>query len=64
MPDVADSARSSRTRTIVYWIATVILVLECEVEGIMGGLRLEPFLGTIQHLGYPTYFMQGLALYI
>ena len=23
----------------------------------MGGLRLQPFLGTIQHLGYPTYFM-------
>jgi hypothetical protein len=23
----------------------------------MGGLRLQPFLGTIQHLGYPSYFM-------
>src|SRR5262252_10442553 len=57
MPDLSDSVRSSRTRTIVYWIATIILVLECEVGGIMGGLRLQPFLGTIQHLGYPTYFM-------
>ena len=23
----------------------------------MGGLRMQPFVGTIQHLGYPTYFM-------
>jgi hypothetical protein len=23
----------------------------------MGGSRLQPFLGTVQHLGYPTYFM-------
>ena len=23
----------------------------------MGGLRLQTFLGTIQHLGYPAYFM-------
>jgi hypothetical protein len=23
----------------------------------MGGLRLQPFLGTIRHLGCPTYFM-------
>jgi uncharacterized membrane protein YphA (DoxX/SURF4 family) len=57
MPDLSDSVPSLRTRTIVYWIATIILVLECEVGGIMGGLRLQPFLGTIQHLGYPTYFM-------
>src|SRR5262245_29785490 len=57
MPDLPDSVPSSRTRTIVYWIATIILVLECEVGGIMGGLRMQPFLGTIQHLGYPTYFM-------
>src|SRR5262245_65576448 len=57
MPDLPDSVPSSRTRTIVYWITTIILVLECEVGGIMGGLRMQPFLGTIQHLGYPTYFM-------
>jgi len=44
MPDPSGSIRSSRTRTIVYWIATIILVLECEVGGIMGGLRLQPFL--------------------
>src|SRR6266581_7296356 len=57
MPGFFDSTTSSRSRTIIYWIATILLVLECEVGGIMGGLRLQPFLGTIQHLGYPTYFM-------
>jgi len=57
MPGFFDSTTSSRSRTIIYWIATILLVLECEVGGIMGDLRLQPFLGTIQHLGYPTYFM-------
>src|SRR5262249_48949825 len=57
MPDLPDSVPSSGTRTIVYWIATIILVLECEVGGIMRGVRMQPFLETIQHLGYPTYFM-------
>jgi len=28
----------------------------------MGGLRLEPFLGVIRHLGYPDYFMTILGL--
>ena len=57
MPGFFDSTTPSRTRTTIYWIATIILVLECEVGGVVGGLRLQPFLGTIQHLGYPTYFM-------
>src|SRR6266566_7364036 len=57
MPGFFDSTTSSRSRTIIYWTATILLVLECEIGGIMGGLRLQPFLGTIQHLGYPTYFM-------
>src|SRR5438552_17762291 len=57
MPSFFDSTTPSRRRTIIYWTATILLVLECEIGGIMGGLRLQPFLGTIQHLGYPTYFM-------
>src|SRR5438045_9473076 len=57
MPSFFDSTTLSRRRTIIYWTATILLVLECEIGGIMGGLRLQRFLGTIQHLGYPTYFM-------
>src|SRR5207237_10216761 len=57
MPSFFDSTTPSRRRTIIYWTATILLVLECETGGIMGGLRLQPFLGTIQHLGYPTYLM-------
>ena len=57
MFDFFNSTPPSRMRTTIYWIATIILVLECEVGGVVGGLRLQPFLGTIQHLGYPTYFM-------
>src|SRR5438093_9728432 len=57
MPSFFDSTTPSRRLSIIYCTATILLVLECEIGGIMGGLRLQPFLGTIQHLGYPTYFM-------
>src|SRR5947208_14424150 len=57
IPSFFDSTTPLRSRAIIYWTATILLVLECEIGGIMGGLRLQPFLGTIQRLGYPTYFM-------
>ena len=36
--------------------------LQCIVGGLMGALRLEPFLGVIRHLGYPDYFMTILGV--
>src|SRR6266699_3317786 len=62
MPGFFDSTTSSRSRTIIYWIATILLVLECEVGGIMGDLRLQPFLGTdSHHLVYPWWCGVGLS---
>ena len=45
-----------------YWITTAILATECLV-GVMGALRLQPFLGIIEHLGYPAYFMTILGVW-
>jgi uncharacterized membrane protein YphA (DoxX/SURF4 family) len=55
--DWAGSAASSRSQAIAYWVATVLLALECGVGGVMGALRRSPFLEVMEHLGYPAYFM-------
>jgi uncharacterized membrane protein YphA (DoxX/SURF4 family) len=52
-----------RQSSVVYWIATVILATECVVGGVMGALRLQPFIGIIKHLGYPNYFMTILGVW-
>src|SRR5262245_36442825 len=52
-----------RGQTIAYWLATVVLAIECVVGGVMGGLRMQPFLGIIGHLGYPSYFMSILGVW-
>ena len=49
-------------RAITYWVTTAVFVVECLVGGVMGALRLPPFLGTATHLGYPDYFMAILGL--
>src|SRR5829696_4110243 len=53
----STAAPPAGRRQIWYWGVTSVLALECIVGGIMGALRLEPFLGVIRHLGYPDYFM-------
>jgi uncharacterized membrane protein YphA (DoxX/SURF4 family) len=60
---MTDLAASSRNRTIAYWITTVVLATECVVGGVMGALRLPPFIGIIGHLGYPAYFMTILGIW-
>src|SRR5262245_55643653 len=61
--DWARSAPSSRNRTIAYWVTTGLLALECVVGGVMGALRLQPFLGIMGHLGYPAYFMTVIGVW-
>ena len=48
---------------ITYWIVTILLATECIVGGIMGSLRMEPFIGIATHLGYPAYFMTILGVW-
>jgi uncharacterized membrane protein YphA (DoxX/SURF4 family) len=59
----SSAASSTNHRTIVYWGTTLLLAVECVVGGMMGALRLEPFIGIIRHLGYPAYFMTILSVW-
>jgi putative NADH-flavin reductase len=58
---VGLSAPAGRGRTTAYWLATLVLATECVVGGLMGSLRMQPFLGIIGHLGYPPDFMSILG---
>jgi uncharacterized membrane protein YphA (DoxX/SURF4 family) len=51
------------TRVAAYWISTAILGAECLGGGVMGALRLPPFIHTATHLGYPAYFMTILGVW-
>lgn len=55
--------QTSSTSGIAYWVTTVILAGECLAGGVMGALRLPPFIGIIKHLGYPSYFMTILGIW-
>src|SRR5262249_56921042 len=50
-------------RVTAYWISTAILGAECLGGGVMGALRLPPFIHTATHLGYPAYFMTILGVW-
>jgi uncharacterized membrane protein YphA (DoxX/SURF4 family) len=63
LSEAAASAASFRSRTIAYWVTTGLLALECGVGGVMGALRLSPFSGNMQHLGYPAYFMTIIGVW-
>jgi hypothetical protein len=53
----------SRAGVVTYWVITLILATECLMGGVMGALRLPPFIGIIRHLGYPAYFMTILGVW-
>jgi uncharacterized membrane protein len=59
----AVSTASCRSRTIAYWVPTGLLALECGVGGVMGTLRLPPFSGIMDHLGYPPYFLTTIGIW-
>src|SRR2546428_210816 len=63
MTNLASSAASSRSRTSAYWVTTLLIATECVVGGMMGALRLPPFIGIIEHLGYPAYFMTIIGVW-
>ena len=67
----SSSMAITQGRTIAYWVSTVLIAAECLIGGLMGALRLQPFVGIMDHLGYPRYFtiiigvcylLAGLAL--
>lgn len=57
MTDLANSAASPRSRTIAYWVTTVIIAAELAVGGVWDILRIEYVREVLdQQLGYPAYF--------
>jgi uncharacterized membrane protein len=59
--DFGSSVAFSRGPVVAYWLITGLLGIECLFGGIMGALQMPPFSNTIQHLGYPAYFMTILG---
>ena len=57
------ASAAPRSRTMAYWAPTLVLATECMVGGVMGALRLPPFIGIIEHLGYPPYLMTILGIW-
>jgi len=53
---------ATQGRTIIYWIVTTILAVECFVGGVLGALRFRPFLELMNRLGYPPYLMTILGV--
>jgi DoxX-like family len=63
LTNLASAAGFSRSRTIAYWVATVIIAAELGVGGVWDILRI-PFVRTImEHLGYPAYFLVIMGLW-
>lgn len=60
----------TKTRKIIYWLATVVLVFGLLASGIQQLLRLEvegalapPFAWGIEQLGYPVYVLTILGVW-
>lgn len=50
-----------RTRTIAYWITTLIIAAELVSGGVLDLARTGSTVTTLHHLGYPTYLLSILG---
>jgi uncharacterized membrane protein YphA (DoxX/SURF4 family) len=55
--------KAERTRAIVYWLATALLVFELVLGGIWDVLRVPHVRVVIERLGYPLYFLVILGVW-
>ena len=63
MSSYASPVVPSRSRTVAYWITTVLLAVECAVGGVLDVFQFPPFLETLARLGYPAYFSVILGVW-
>lgn len=54
---------ASRSRLIVYWVTTLLVVLEMAMGGIWDLLRIQYVRAIMDHLGYPGYFLTILGIW-
>jgi uncharacterized membrane protein YphA (DoxX/SURF4 family) len=54
---------STKSRTIVYWIATVLVAVGMVPGGVFDAIRAPQALAILSHLGYPAYFAVILGVW-
>jgi hypothetical protein len=54
---------ASRSRTIVYWAATLLLGTEGIVGGVLALIQYPPYVAVLGQLGYPLYFMTIIGVW-
>ncbi|WP_067664538.1 DoxX family protein [Nocardia miyunensis] len=54
---------TTRTRSIAYWTATLLIAAELGVGGIWDVARIPYVRDLVVHLGYPTYFLVLLGVW-
>ena len=60
---MTSATKAERTRAIVYWVATALLVFELILGGIWDVLRVPHVRVVIERLGYPSYFLVILGVW-
>ncbi len=60
---MTSDTKAERTRAIVYWVATALLVFELVLGGIWDVLRVPHVRVVIERLGYPLYFLVILGVW-
>ena len=60
---MTSATKAERTRVIVYWVATALLVFELVLGGIWDVLRVPHVRVVIERLGYPLYFLVILGVW-
>jgi len=60
---MTSTMKAERTRAIVYWVATALLVFELVLGGIWDVLRVPHVRVVIERLGYPLYFLVILGVW-
>jgi len=60
---MTSGTKAERTRAIVYWVATALLVFELVLGGIWDVLRVPHVRVVIERLGYPLYFLVILGVW-
>ena len=60
---ILGNENSSDTKTTVYWIATALVTAGFGVPGILLLLHQQHFATDMQHLGYPSYFLDLLGFW-
>ena len=57
------SAGPSRSTSIIYWLATLVIVFVFAAGGVGDLSRAQPVIEGMTHLGYPVYFCVILGIW-